>query len=80
MAEGSNFENVCSFSISATNYPISMKYCTSYPSFDFDSGHKKVTAVTANVAADGRHVKKIVLQLYPSVCNCGFHISLKFDV
>ena len=58
MAEGSNFENVCSFSISATNYPISMKFCTSYSSFDFDSGHKKVTAVTAKVAADGRHVEK----------------------
>lgn len=57
MAEGSNFENVCSSSISATNYPISMKYCTPYASFDFDSGHKKVTAVTAKVAADGRHVK-----------------------
>ena len=66
MAEGSNFENVCSFSISATNYPISMKYCTSYASFDFDSGHKKVTAVTAKVAADGRHVKKSFCSYIPA--------------
>jgi len=52
------------FSISATNYPISMKFCTSYASFDFDSGHINVSK---SKVADGRHVEvNIVLQLYVS--------------